>query len=251
MIAFIGDQRAVHGSSRSARCCRSPHQPIVRMSRSDEIHCIFRRGRDAILRSESRCSACSRPTSGSMVSARSGGSCSVRVRCRPLHGRAADADDGAGGRDPRQGSPELVEGPVRATIGDRSASCPLDRVNREFRAPAPNMLWVPDFTYVATWVGSSTSPSSSIRSPGGSSGGERAGPPMPASFSMRSIKLFTIVDRRAAAVSSITPIAAANTSRSNKVSGLPKPGSSPPSAVSATAMTMLWPRRSTDSTRLS
>ena len=43
--------------------------------------------------------------------------------------------------------------PVRTTISDRSAPCPLDRVNRQFRAPAPNMLWVSDFTYVATWGG--------------------------------------------------------------------------------------------------
>jgi transposase InsO family protein len=31
--------------------------------------------------------------------------------------------------------------------------CPLDKVNRQFRMPAPNMLWVSDFTYVATWKG--------------------------------------------------------------------------------------------------
>ena len=43
--------------------------------------------------------------------------------------------------------------PVRTTISDRSAPCPLDHVNRQFRAPAPNMLWVSDFTYVATWSG--------------------------------------------------------------------------------------------------
>ncbi len=36
--------------------------------------------------------------------------------------------------------------PVRTTISDRAAPCPLDRVNRQFRAPAPNMLWVSDFT---------------------------------------------------------------------------------------------------------
>ncbi len=28
-----------------------------------------------------------------------------------------------------------------------------DKVNRQFRAPAPNMLWVSDFTYIATWRG--------------------------------------------------------------------------------------------------
>jgi transposase InsO family protein len=42
---------------------------------------------------------------------------------------------------------------VRTTHSDRSAPCPLDRVNRQFRAPAPNVLWVSDFTYVATWQG--------------------------------------------------------------------------------------------------
>jgi putative transposase len=42
---------------------------------------------------------------------------------------------------------------VRTTIGDKDAPCPLDRVNRDFRAPRPNVLWVADFTYVATWQG--------------------------------------------------------------------------------------------------
>src|SRR3954463_10270759 len=43
--------------------------------------------------------------------------------------------------------------PVRTTISDKAAPCPLDRVNRQFRAPRPNALWVSDFTYVATWAG--------------------------------------------------------------------------------------------------
>ena len=34
---------------------------------------------------------------------------------------------------------------VRTTISDKAAPCPLDRVNRNFRAPAPNRLWVSDF----------------------------------------------------------------------------------------------------------
>ena len=29
----------------------------------------------------------------------------------------------------------------------------MDHVNRQFHAPAPNMLWVSDFAYVATWAG--------------------------------------------------------------------------------------------------
>ena len=42
---------------------------------------------------------------------------------------------------------------VKTTISDKAAPCPLDRVNRQFRAPRPNALWVSDFTYVATWAG--------------------------------------------------------------------------------------------------
>lgn len=42
---------------------------------------------------------------------------------------------------------------VRTTIGDAKAICPLDRVNRQFRAQRPNQLWVSDFTYVSTWQG--------------------------------------------------------------------------------------------------
>jgi hypothetical protein len=43
--------------------------------------------------------------------------------------------------------------PLRTTVSDKAAPCPLDHVNRQFRAPAPNRLWVSDFTYVATWQG--------------------------------------------------------------------------------------------------
>jgi putative transposase len=42
--------------------------------------------------------------------------------------------------------------PVRTTISDKAAPFPLDHVNRQFRVPRPNMLWVSDFTYVSTWA---------------------------------------------------------------------------------------------------
>ena len=78
--------------------------------------------------------------------------------------------------------------PVRTTVGDKAAPCPLYRVNRQFRAPAPNMLWVSDFTDVrssafraakapgralSTWPSSSNREvrRTSTRSPGASSAG--------------------------------------------------------------------------------
>jgi len=36
--------------------------------------------------------------------------------------------------------------PVKTTVSDKAAPCPLDHVNRQFRAPRPNLLWVSDFT---------------------------------------------------------------------------------------------------------
>jgi transposase InsO family protein len=42
---------------------------------------------------------------------------------------------------------------VKTTIANPVAPCPGDHVNRQFQAPAPNLLWVSDFTYVSTWTG--------------------------------------------------------------------------------------------------
>lgn len=41
----------------------------------------------------------------------------------------------------------------RTTVPADVAARPGDLVERNFRAPAPNMLWVADLTYVATWSG--------------------------------------------------------------------------------------------------
>jgi len=114
---------------------------------------------------------------------------------------------------------------VRTTISDRAAPCPLDHVNRKFYAPAPNMLWVSDFTYVASLKrGSSTSPLSSIPTPGGSSAGGPAGRRMPASYSTPWNRRFTIDDRPIGAVSSIIATADRNICPSSTPSASPKPG---------------------------
>jgi len=43
--------------------------------------------------------------------------------------------------------------PIRTTVQDKATPCPRDHVNRIFHAPAPNRLWLSDFTYVSTWSG--------------------------------------------------------------------------------------------------
>ncbi len=48
----------------------------------------------------------------------------------------------------RLGLQGIVRGkPVKTTISDKANPCPLDEVNRQFRAERPNVLWVSDFTY--------------------------------------------------------------------------------------------------------
>jgi len=42
---------------------------------------------------------------------------------------------------------------AKTTVSDKATPCPMDRVNRRFQAPRPNVLWVSDFTYVSTWQG--------------------------------------------------------------------------------------------------
>ena len=41
--------------------------------------------------------------------------------------------------------------PIETTVSNKGAPCPFVRLNRQFFAPAPNTLWLSDFTYAATW----------------------------------------------------------------------------------------------------
>lgn len=43
--------------------------------------------------------------------------------------------------------------PVFTTLTDPAATPPADLVNRQFKASAPNRLWVADITFVRTWQG--------------------------------------------------------------------------------------------------
>ena len=138
---------------------------------------------------------------------------------------------------------------VRTTISDARAPCPLDRVNRVFRADRPNQLWVSDFTYVSTWQGwlyvafvidvyarriVGWRVSSSMRTDVGLDALEQA--------------LYARQPERDGSLVA-TPTGGRNTSASATPSDWPRPVSSPRWAAKVTATTTRWPRRSTGCTR--
>ena len=131
--------------------------------------------------------------------------------------------------------------PVRTTISDKAAPCPLDHVNRQFKAPRPNALWVSDFTHVATWSGFVYVASSSTPMRGGSSAGACRGRRRQASCWMRWNRPCTSGARCIAAASFITATGAASTFPSTTPSVSRRPASSRRSAAWATAMTTPWP----------
>ena len=60
-----------------------------------------------------------------------------------------------------------VRGKVKqTTISDPDATRPADLVARQFRAPAPNRLWMADLTYLRTASGWVYAASSSTSTPG-------------------------------------------------------------------------------------
>ena len=106
---------------------------------------------------------------------------------------------------------------VRTTISNAAAPCPLDHVNRQFKAPRPNALWVSDFTYVVTWPVSSMSPLSSTSLRGVSSAGVSPARLMPASCWTLWSRPCTSAGPSGAAASSTTVIAVCSTSRSRAI----------------------------------
>ena len=55
----------------------------------------------------------------------------------PAHGVAANAGHGLA---------RIRSKTVKTTISNKAALCPLDHVNRQFKAPRPNVVWLSDFT---------------------------------------------------------------------------------------------------------
>ena len=135
--------------------------------------------------------------------------------------------------------------PVKTTVSDKASPCPLDRVNRQFRAPAPNMLWLSDFTYVATWQGF-VYVAFVIDAFARRIVGWRASRTAHAAFVLMpwNTRSMTAVPSMGADSFTIAT-GEANTCRSNTPSAWP----SPPSAASAIPTTTHSPKRPTASTR--
>ena len=148
------------------------------------------------------------------------------------------------------GIQDIIRGkPHRTTIPDKKAPCPLDKVNRQFRVPAPNMLWVSDFTYVATWKGfvyvAFVIDASARRIVGW-----RVSTSAHAGFVLDALEQ-AVHDRRPGRARgwSTTATGVRTTCPSATASGWPRPASNPRWAASETATTTRWPRRSTGCSR--
>jgi transposase InsO family protein len=146
MIAFIDDHRAVHGVEPICRVLpiapSTYHAHVAR--RRDPARVSVRARRDAELRPEI-----------ARVHAENFGVYGARKVWRQMRREGVAVARCTVERLMRaMGLRGAVRGKqVRTSIPDKALPCPLDRVNRQFHAPAPNMLWVSDFTYVATWQG--------------------------------------------------------------------------------------------------
>lgn len=146
MIAFIDDHRAAYGVEPICKVLpiapSTYHEQAAR--RRDPGRLPARARRDALLRVKIR-----------RVFDEHFQVCGVRKVWHQLHREGEDVARCTVARLMQaMGLAGAVRGkPVRTTISNKAAPCPLDRVNRQFRAPAPNRLWVSDFTYVATWSG--------------------------------------------------------------------------------------------------
>jgi putative transposase len=146
MIAFIDEHRAVH---RVEPICRvlpiaSSRYHAHAARRTDPGKLAIRAQRDVTPRSEIR-----------RVHEENFRVCGVRKVWRQLLREGIAVARCTVTRLMRtMGLQGIVRGKkVRTTISNAAIPCPLDRLNRQFKAPRPNALWVSHFTCVATWAG--------------------------------------------------------------------------------------------------
>jgi transposase InsO family protein len=146
MIAFIDDHRRTYGVEPICRVLpiapSTYHDRVAK--RRDPARLSAQAQRDAALKVEVR-----------RVFAENFHVYGVRKVWRQLQREGFDVARCTVARLMREmGLKGVIRGkPIRTTVSDQATPCPLDKVNRQFRAPAPNMLWLSDFTYVSTWTG--------------------------------------------------------------------------------------------------
>jgi transposase InsO family protein len=139
MIAFIDDNRDAHGVVPIAPS--TYHAQAAQ--RADPAKASMRAKRDARLRGE----IC-------RIFEANFGVYGVRKIWRQLGREGVSVARCTVARLMRQmGLRGVVRGKETKTTIPSKAPCPVDRVNRQFRAARPNLLWLADFTYVATWQG--------------------------------------------------------------------------------------------------
>ena len=146
MISFVDDHRAVYGVEPICKVLPiAPSTYHARVAqRADLAKASARARRDAALRTEIR-----------RVFEANFAVYGVRKIWRQLGREGVSAARCTVARLMRQmGLRGVIRGKgARTTVSDKAMPCPADRVNRQFRASRPNLLWLADFTYVATWQG--------------------------------------------------------------------------------------------------
>ena len=147
MIAFIDDHRAVYGVE--------PICKVLPIAPSTYHAHAAKRADPGKLSARAQQDTALKPSRSARVFAENFEVYGVRKVWRQLRARGRSRRTlHSGATDGQLGLQGVIRGkPIRTTISDKAAPCPLDHVNRQFQAPAPNMLWLSDFTYVATWAG--------------------------------------------------------------------------------------------------
>ena len=145
MMAFIDDNRTLHGVEPICRVLpiapSSYHAQVAQ--RTDPAKASMRAKRDARLGGEIR-----------RVFEANFGVYGVRKIWRQLGREGVSVARCTVTRLMRQmGLRGVVRGKETRTTIPGKTPCPADRVNRQFHAARPNLLWLADFTYVATWQG--------------------------------------------------------------------------------------------------
>jgi putative transposase len=130
----------------------------------------------------------------------------------------------------------------RTTTPDQGPPRPADLVERNFSAQRPNQLWVADLTYVATWSGFVYA-ALVIDAFSRFLVGWQAARSLRTDLALDALEMASGAAKPSWRGWCITRTGAANTCPSATPSGWPRPGSSRPSAASATASTTRSPRQ--------